>query len=156
MESLSPSYTNTSAPSILRWARGIRDTGLSCAGGGGGGDASAADIQAGNSLETEGAGRSFAGGSTRTRLVLVVPDGVAKVTFNNVAAAQGDGGCCSGPSQSPNDHCDIALRPATHAGADLWSRRTLRLLLLRFGLGRQPATYRLQQLGGVDRFGNVV
>lgn len=49
--------------------------------GGGGGDASAADIEAGDSLQTEGAGRSFAGGSTKTRLILVVPDGVAKVVF---------------------------------------------------------------------------
>lgn len=48
---------------------------------GGGGDASAGDIKAGYSLGTEGAGRSFAGGSTRTRLILVVPDGVAKVVF---------------------------------------------------------------------------
>jgi hypothetical protein len=48
---------------------------------GGGGDASASDIKAGYSLGTEGAGRSFAGGSTRTRLILVVPGGVAKVVF---------------------------------------------------------------------------
>jgi hypothetical protein len=31
-----------------------------------------------------------------------------------------------------------------------------RMLLLRFGSGRQPATDRLQQIGGVDRLGNVV
>lgn len=49
--------------------------------GGGGGGATAADIEAGYSLGTEGAGRTFAGGSTHTRLILVVPDGVAKVVF---------------------------------------------------------------------------
>ena len=91
--------------------------------GGGGGSASAADIEAGDSLLTEGAGRSFAGGSTQTRLILVVPDGVAKVVFvvprqsagvengapiyrhglhvavtvqNNVAAVQVPRGCCNG------------------------------------------------------------
>lgn len=90
---------------------------------GGGGGASAADIKAGDSLGTEGAGRSFAGGSIRTRLILVVPDGVAKVAFvfprqsagalygtpvykhslrieapvrDNVAAVQVDRQCCSG------------------------------------------------------------
>jgi len=50
-------------------------------GGGGGCCASAAVIQAGHDMTIEGAGRSFAGGSTQTRLVLLVPDGVAKVQF---------------------------------------------------------------------------
>src|SRR6202035_5625902 len=50
-------------------------------GSGGGCCASAANIAAGHDMTTEGAGRSFAGGSTQTRLVLLVPDGVAKVEF---------------------------------------------------------------------------
>lgn len=48
---------------------------------GGGGDVPASYIEARGELSTEGAGRTFAGGSTRTRLTLVVPDGVAKVVF---------------------------------------------------------------------------
>jgi hypothetical protein len=48
---------------------------------GGGGAGTAVSIEAGQGMETEGAGRSFAGGSTETRFVLVVPDGVAKVEF---------------------------------------------------------------------------
>ncbi len=48
---------------------------------GGGGAGTAAEIAAGQGVETEGAGHSFAGGSTETRLILVVPDGVAKVQF---------------------------------------------------------------------------
>ncbi len=50
-------------------------------GSGAGGDAKAADIEAGHLLGASGAGHSFAGGSTQTRVILVVPDGVAKVTF---------------------------------------------------------------------------
>jgi hypothetical protein len=50
-------------------------------GSGGGCCSTAAHIQAGHDMTTEGAGRSFAGGSTQTRLVLLVPDGVAKVQF---------------------------------------------------------------------------
>ena len=48
---------------------------------GGGCCSSAADIKAGHDLTTDGAGRSFAGGSTQTRLILLVSDGVAKVQF---------------------------------------------------------------------------
>jgi hypothetical protein len=48
---------------------------------GSGGGSTAADIEAGHALSTQGAGRSFAGGSTRTRIILIVPDGVAKVAF---------------------------------------------------------------------------
>src|ERR1019366_7862373 len=40
--------------------------------------------------------------------------------------------------------------------SDAYCAQHSRLLLLRFGLGRQPATDRLQQLGCVDRLGNVV
>jgi hypothetical protein len=50
-------------------------------GSGAGGDVPASQIESGHFLGTSGAGRSFAGGSTQTRLVLVVPDGVAKVAF---------------------------------------------------------------------------
>jgi len=90
---------------------------------GGGGGVPASVIKARGELSTEGAGRSFAGGSTRTRLTLVVPDGVAKVVFvlprqsagtqngapiyrhslnvavavhSNVAAVQIDRQCCTG------------------------------------------------------------
>ena len=79
-------------------------------------------INAGKSIQTEGAGRSFAGGSTKTWVILVVPDGVAKVLFvlprqsaganqgapvythslkvaapvhNNIAAVQVDRSCCA-------------------------------------------------------------
>jgi hypothetical protein len=48
---------------------------------GGGGNSPASVIQTQGELSTQGAGRSFAGGSTRTRLTLLVPDGVAKVVF---------------------------------------------------------------------------
>lgn len=50
-------------------------------GGGGGCCADAAGISTRGALSTGGAGRAFAGGSARTDLTLVVPDGVAKVTF---------------------------------------------------------------------------
>jgi hypothetical protein len=50
-------------------------------GSGGACCSTAADIRAGHDMITEGAGRNFAGGSTQTRLVLLVPDGVAKVQF---------------------------------------------------------------------------
>jgi hypothetical protein len=49
--------------------------------GGGGCCATAADLQRYGISGSEGAGRSFAGGSTQTRQYLVVPDGVSKVTF---------------------------------------------------------------------------
>ena len=48
---------------------------------GGGGGGGAASIEGGYGLQTQGAGHSFAGGSTQTRLILVVPDGVARVQF---------------------------------------------------------------------------
>jgi hypothetical protein len=49
--------------------------------GGGGGGATAASLLRYGINGSQGAGRSFAGGSTETRQYLVVPDGVAKVTF---------------------------------------------------------------------------
>jgi hypothetical protein len=49
--------------------------------GGGGGGADAASIEAGHAIQIDGAGHSFAGGSTETRFILVVPDGVAQVEF---------------------------------------------------------------------------
>jgi len=52
---------------------------LSAHGAGGAGDA--ASIEQGQGIGTEGAGRSFAGGSTATRITVVVPDGVAHVKF---------------------------------------------------------------------------
>ena len=52
---------------------------LSVEGAGGAGDAPG--IENGQGIGTEGAGRSFAGGSTATRITVVVPDGVAKVRF---------------------------------------------------------------------------
>jgi hypothetical protein len=48
---------------------------------GGGGGVPASFIEAHGELSTEGSGHAFAGGSTRTRLILVVPDGVAKVVL---------------------------------------------------------------------------
>jgi len=76
-------------------------------GSGGGCCATAGDIATYGDMSTEGAGRSFAGGSSRTRFTVLVPDGVATVEFvlrhpvtvpvhANVAAAQVDQGCCSG------------------------------------------------------------
>jgi hypothetical protein len=49
--------------------------------GGGGGGVNAAGVQAGDEMQMDGAGRSFAGGSTQTRYILVVPDRVARVEF---------------------------------------------------------------------------
>ena len=68
-------------------SRTVRDGGLlfgvfNRGGGGGGGCCGdATGIEAHGALLTSGAGRAFAGGSTKTDLTLVVPDGVAKVTF---------------------------------------------------------------------------
>jgi hypothetical protein len=94
--------------------------GLESAGGGGGG-IDAAGLAAHGVDESEGAGRSFAGGSTKSRLIVLVPDGVARVEFvlsrqpngnqygaptyarvqtvtvgvhGNLAAVQVDRGCC--------------------------------------------------------------
>ncbi len=66
---------------LLRMARRRPETltVLSADGAGGAGDA--ATIEQGQGIGTEGAGRSFAGGSTATRVTVVVPDGVAKVRF---------------------------------------------------------------------------
>lgn len=50
-------------------------------GSGGGCCARASDIVHFGDVTTEGAGRSFAGGSTGTRVVALVPDGVARVAF---------------------------------------------------------------------------
>lgn len=93
---------------------------FSSQGGAGGGGAAA--IEAGRFLQTEGAGGARNEGSPATRLILVVPDGVAKVTFvlprqtdrlnpkeptyahrlsvtvavhDNVAAVQVDRNCCT-------------------------------------------------------------
>ncbi|HEX3689462.1 MAG TPA: hypothetical protein VHV28_07185 [Solirubrobacteraceae bacterium] len=90
---------------------------------GSGGGATASAVEAGQAIGWAGAGRSFAGGSTQTRLILIVPDGVAKVAFviprqvdrndpsapvyrhsltataivhNNVAAIQIHRECCGG------------------------------------------------------------
>jgi hypothetical protein len=49
--------------------------------GAGGCGLTAGVIEAGGAWSLEGAGREFAGGSTGTRLIIVVPDGVAKVAF---------------------------------------------------------------------------
>jgi hypothetical protein len=49
--------------------------------GGGAGGATVAGIEAHGMGEIEGAGHSFAGGSTQERRITVVPDGVAKVDF---------------------------------------------------------------------------
>jgi hypothetical protein len=81
----------------------------------------AALIKAGGAWSLEGAGRTFAGGSTAVRLFIIVPDGVAKVAFvlprdsgvpggpvygqsppvlvpvhNNVAYVQVNRECCAG------------------------------------------------------------
>jgi hypothetical protein len=77
-------------------------------GSGGGCCALAADIVRFGQETTEGAGRSYAGGSTRTRITVLVPDGVATVELvlphpvtvrvhANVAAVQVDQACCAGP-----------------------------------------------------------
>lgn len=100
---------------------GERLTELDSSGSGGG--STAAAIEAGTAISWAGAGRSFAGGSRQTRIILIVPDGVAKVAFvlprqadrndpgapiyrrsltvtatvhNNVAAVQTDRECCGG------------------------------------------------------------
>lgn len=41
----------------------------------------ASEIESGHEIQIDGAGRSFAGGSTQARVILLVPDGVAKVEF---------------------------------------------------------------------------
>ncbi|HJS97183.1 MAG TPA: hypothetical protein VJ741_23140, partial [Solirubrobacteraceae bacterium] len=69
-------------PRITRAQNHARDEtlGVMSAGGGGGGSDAAA-IEAGSAMQVDGAGRSFAGGSTQTRFILVVPDGVTRVEF---------------------------------------------------------------------------
>lgn len=49
--------------------------------GGGACCSTAEAVEAGAAMSMDGAGRSFAGGSTKTRFILLVPDGVAKVEF---------------------------------------------------------------------------
>lgn len=77
------------------------------AGSGGGCCATASDVATYGDMTTEGAGRAFAGGSTKTRFTTLVPDGVAAVEFvlprpvtvavhDNVAAVQVNQGCCTG------------------------------------------------------------
>jgi hypothetical protein len=69
-------------PRITRAQNHVRDEtlGVMSAGGGGGGSDAAA-IEAGSAMQIDGPGRSFAGGSTQTRFILVVPDGVRRVVF---------------------------------------------------------------------------
>lgn len=89
---------------------------------GGGSGLDAAGVQDGELWSLNGAGRSFAGGSTASRLYVLVPDGVATVAFysppqsvqaggptyrhgltvtvpvhGNIAAAEIHRQCCSGP-----------------------------------------------------------
>jgi hypothetical protein len=54
-----------------------------------------AAIESGRAFSIQGAGRAFAGGSTKARLILVVPDGVVKVTF--VLPRQPFPGLATGP-----------------------------------------------------------
>jgi hypothetical protein len=63
--------------------------------GGAGGDETPAEIEAGQAISTQGAGRSFAGGSSDTRVIVIVPDGVARVSF--VDPRQPLHGTVSGP-----------------------------------------------------------
>jgi hypothetical protein len=69
------SSTSTSVFTLKREGVDVEDA------AGGGCCATASAITQYGDLSTEGAGRSFAGGSAQTRLVLLVPDGVAKVAF---------------------------------------------------------------------------
>ena len=66
---------------LLRMLRDRPETLMVFSAKGAGGAGDAADIENGQGIGTEGAGRSFAGGSTSTRITVVVPDGVAKVRF---------------------------------------------------------------------------
>jgi hypothetical protein len=66
---------------LARLARPRAETLMVFSAGGFGGAGDAATIERGGGIGTEGAGRSFAGGSTATRITVVVPDGVAKVQF---------------------------------------------------------------------------
>jgi hypothetical protein len=66
---------------LLRMLRDRPETLMVVSADGAGGAGDAADIENGQGIGTEGAGRSFAGGSTATRITIVVPDGVAKVRF---------------------------------------------------------------------------
>jgi hypothetical protein len=105
--------------------------------GGGGCCSSAAMLEAHGSGTEEGAGRSFAGGSTRERDIALVPDGVAKVEFvfprqpdgnqyggpvyrhvlkvtvpvhDNIAAVQVDRECCSGQASVWYDAAGHVIR----------------------------------------------
>jgi hypothetical protein len=64
---------------------------------GGGAGGTAAVIRAGREVETQGWGATYAGGSTGVRADVVVPDGVARVSF---VLAQSAGAGTSGPSYS--------------------------------------------------------
>ncbi len=66
---------------LARLARPRPETLMVFSAGGFGGAGDATMIEQGRAIGTEGAGRSFAGGSTATRITVVVPDGVAKVKF---------------------------------------------------------------------------
>ncbi len=66
---------------LLRMARRRPETLMVLSADGAGGAGDAATIEQGQGIGTEGAGRSFAGGSTATRITVVVPDGVATVRF---------------------------------------------------------------------------
>ena len=66
-------------PQLLRRTR--PETLMVLSGGAFGGAGDAASIEQGQGISTEGAGRSFAGGSSATRITVVVPDGVANVKF---------------------------------------------------------------------------
>ncbi len=74
--------------------------------GGGGGGGGAAAIEAGSIMEIDGAGRSFAGGATRTRYILVVPDGVARVEFYFPPVAL--------PAGGPAYHHSLAVTVPVH------------------------------------------
>jgi hypothetical protein len=66
---------------LVRLARARPETLMVFSDGSFGGSGDAATIEQRGGIGTEGAGRSFAGGSTATRITIVVPDGVAKVRF---------------------------------------------------------------------------
>jgi hypothetical protein len=75
---------------------------------GGAGGGTAQTIEAGRGMETEGVGRAFNEGSTETRIILVVPDGVARVTF--VLPRQPDRGNPYAPVYSHSSSVTVAVR----------------------------------------------
>jgi hypothetical protein len=78
-----PPESPTESRRVERLARkiGLARARLRLAVGSGGCGLTAPLIEAGKATSTEGAGREFAGGSTAVRVLVVVPDGVAKVSF---------------------------------------------------------------------------